>query len=35
MTVNVAIYLRKSRLENEIDNQEDTLARHERILKDF
>lgn len=35
MTVNVALYLRKSRLENEIDNQEDTLARHERILRDF
>lgn len=31
----VSIYLRKSRLEDETETMEDTLARHERILTDF
>ena len=32
--INVAIYLRKSRKDTEFTTEE-TLARHERILKDF
>jgi len=35
MTINVALYLRKSRMEDENETREETLARHERILKDF
>ena len=31
----VAIYLRKSRLDLELEGQEETLARHERILIDY
>ena len=31
----IAIYLRKSRLDLELEGQEETLARHERILVDY
>ena len=33
--INVAIYLRKSREDNEKENLEETLARHERMVKEY